>query len=55
MPLSGELNQILIFEVVLLIFKVVNLFLSYRISFLVQYHLVSELWFMFVFFVGIIS
>ena len=28
MPLSGELNHILIFGVVLLIFKVVNLFLS---------------------------
>ena len=38
MPLSGELNQILIFRLVLLIFKVVNLFLSYHISFLVQYH-----------------
>ena len=42
MLLSGELNQILIFGVVFLIFKVMNLFLSYRINFLVQYHLVLE-------------
>ena len=49
MLLSGELNQILIFGVVFLIFKVMNLFLSYRINFLVQYHLVLELWFVFVF------
>ena len=47
-PLNGELNQILIFEVVFLIFKVVNLFLFYRISFLVRYHLVLELWFVLV-------
>ena len=38
MPLSGELNQILIFEVVFFIFRVVNLFISYHINFFVQYH-----------------
>ena len=37
MPFSGELNQILIFGVVFLIFKAVNLFISYLISFLLWY------------------
>ena len=42
MPLSGELNQILIFGVVFLYFKVVNLFRSYRVSFLVRYQRVNK-------------
>ena len=37
MPLSGEQNQILIFGVVFLIFKIVNLFIYYRMNFLVRY------------------
>ena len=36
-PLISELDKILTFGMVFLIFKVVNMFISYRINFLIRY------------------